>query len=1155
MKQEIFYNKTINKKELKSIVHSTFQSYGIIKATNLAESLKKNGFSFATQAGISISIEDLKVPPTKRTLFLKNNEQINLVYFYEKRGNINEIERFQKVIDTWHTTSEILKNQLVDFFKSVDPFNPVYMMAFSGARGNLSQVRQLVGMRGLMSDPKGQIIDLPIKANFREGLSITDYVISSYGARKGIVDTALRTADSGYLTRRLVDVAQHVIIRELDCKTKNGVRIRYDSTNNQVGRYLGRVLSRAVRNPVSGEIILKRNSVLTTPNLNKIDFVTDFVLRSPLICESSNSICQKCYGWNLSQGNLVELADAVGVIAAQSIGEPGTQLTMRTFHTGGVFTGESSNQIHSPVDGQILFPRDLKTSTSRTIYGEVILKALNNSEFYIFDSVKKTLQKHAIIPEMLLFVANKSFIKKGDVLAEFPLGNKRTTTQLKDIFATVSGEVQFQNIESDGKNTLMRNGLIWISKAEIYDISTAMVVKQPGMKVVKNNAIAQTKIVSPTGGMVKFSQKIKNHKNYIVTTPSIFLKQSLFRTIDNDLFLFGKNGSILTLELYNDSIIVSQRTNKFLFLKNYNFYSATINKIKEGRINSLSAILFSLSPLDVNSSILKKPNDDLPFEIENTIENQQWNNKIVYPGEKISDSINVLKLSYCQLEIIDKQKIQCTLLPLKQGIIPKPNNLLNQFLNSSTKASNVVISSFRGISNTRVVGKKSFLDVGLNFSFGNVTQFLTSDSRLRFLPLDSSGEKRLGFFNTYRLPSKIKSSQTQTNLISYSIRSNQIIEPYSIIARSNIISFDTIKIKNLKNSSKNPNRFLISTSKDYKEVPFLPITSRKFIVVGDKLQTNKLSDYSGYILPEQKKSNSQIRISSPFFVSQGTRLLIQHGSLIKSGESLCQLVYKRVISDDIVTGLPRIEQLLEGRLEKNPCGLIEQPGLIKNINNKLGIITVIEKKGISNYQLNSSMTRLFKKGELVFVAQPLDSRLINSHQVLKTYFQYYCAFYSIEKATKRSITAIQIIVLNLVQDVYRSQGIYISDKHVEIIVRQITSKVKISKSNNQTTFTVGEVVEFEQVLYINRTLRLTETPLIEYYPVLLGITKVSLMTESFISAASFQETTRILTQAAVEGKVEWLRGLKENVILGRLIPAGTGFKAFNSTSMLNIRLD
>ena len=229
------------------------------------------------------------------------------------------------------------------------------MMAFSGARGNLSQVRQLVGMRGLMSDPNGQIIDLPIKANFREGLSITDYVISSYGARKGIVDTALKTADSGYLTRRLVDVAQHVIIRELDCETKNGVRVLYDPDQNQDGRYFGRVLAKSVYNPVSGDLILERNTPLTLSKLRKINFKTPLILRSPLICEASNSICQKCYGWNLSQGKLVELADAVGVIAAQSIGEPGTQLTMRTFHTGGVFTGESSNQIYSAIDGQILF--------------------------------------------------------------------------------------------------------------------------------------------------------------------------------------------------------------------------------------------------------------------------------------------------------------------------------------------------------------------------------------------------------------------------------------------------------------------------------------------------------------------------------------------------------------------------------------------------------------------------------------------------------------------------------------------------------------------------------------------------------------------------------------------------------------------------------
>ena len=334
-----------------------------------------------------------------------------------------------------------------------------------------------------MSDPNGQIIDLPIKANFREGLSITDYVISSYGARKGIVDTALKTADSGYLTRRLVDVAQHVIIRELDCETKNGVRVLYDPDQNQDGRYFGRVLAKSVYNPVSGDLILERNTPLTLSKLRKINFKTPLILRSPLICEASNSICQKCYGWNLSQGKLVELADAVGVIAAQSIGEPGTQLTMRTFHTGGVFTGESSNQIYSAIDGQILFSSTLKTSTSRTIYGEIILKAINSSEFFIFDKSKKTLKKYIIKPEMLLFVNNKSFVKKGDVLAELPLTNKRTTTQLNDIFTPISGEVQFQNVTFDDKNTLTNNGLIWIAAGEIYDILPSMLIKKKKVKV------------------------------------------------------------------------------------------------------------------------------------------------------------------------------------------------------------------------------------------------------------------------------------------------------------------------------------------------------------------------------------------------------------------------------------------------------------------------------------------------------------------------------------------------------------------------------------------------------------------------------------------------------------------------------------------------
>ena len=242
-----FTNKVIDKKELKRLMAWAFSNYGTCRASYMADRLKELGFHYATRAGISLSVEDLRVPPTKSSLLNKTNESIKLTEEQYERGEITAIERFQRVIDTWNNASEELKTEVIRYFRETDPLNPIYIMAFSGARGNISQVRQLVGMRGLMSDPQGQIIDLPIKSNFREGLTVTEYIISSYGARKGLVDTALRTADSGYLTRRLVDVAQDIIIREIDCGTQRSIIIKDMVANNQIlipigNRLVGRVL-------------------------------------------------------------------------------------------------------------------------------------------------------------------------------------------------------------------------------------------------------------------------------------------------------------------------------------------------------------------------------------------------------------------------------------------------------------------------------------------------------------------------------------------------------------------------------------------------------------------------------------------------------------------------------------------------------------------------------------------------------------------------------------------------------------------------------------------------------------------------------------------------------------------------------------------------
>ena len=258
-------------------------------------------------------------------------------------GNITTVERFQKIIDIWNNANNVLKDDVLTYFRESDPLNPLYIMAFSGARGNISQVRQLVGMRGLMADPQGQIIDLPIQSNFREGLKVTEYIISSYGARKGLVDTALRTADSGYLTRRLVDVAQDIIVREEDCLTKEGLSLdELFNTYKTDASYEDRLIGRLLLNEIAIEnkgIYWPANMEIDSNVVEKIiKFnINDIKVRSPLTCNSLRSICRKCYGWHLSYSKIIDLGEAVGILAAQSIGEPGTQLTMRTFHTGGVF--------------------------------------------------------------------------------------------------------------------------------------------------------------------------------------------------------------------------------------------------------------------------------------------------------------------------------------------------------------------------------------------------------------------------------------------------------------------------------------------------------------------------------------------------------------------------------------------------------------------------------------------------------------------------------------------------------------------------------------------------------------------------------------------------------------------------------------------------
>ena len=333
-------DKGIGKKELGKIVAACVRRYGTDQTAMILDQIKRMGFRFATQSGTTIAVTDITVPQEKPVILEDAEKLVEQVEMQYRRGLITADERYQRFIDIWTKAKEDVSNAMLN---NLDRVNPVYMMAISGARGNVSQLSQLAGMRGLMTDPSGRIIDLPIKANFREGLTVLEFFISTHGARKGLADTALRTADSGYLTRRLVDVAQDVIIREDDCGTPEGLLVTPITEGGEVieplrERITGRTSVDDIVHPQTQEVIVQRNEEISEEIANTIEKagIDQVSIRSVLTCHARHGVCALCYGRNLATGRMVEVGEAVGIIAAQSIGEPGTQLTMRTFHTGGV---------------------------------------------------------------------------------------------------------------------------------------------------------------------------------------------------------------------------------------------------------------------------------------------------------------------------------------------------------------------------------------------------------------------------------------------------------------------------------------------------------------------------------------------------------------------------------------------------------------------------------------------------------------------------------------------------------------------------------------------------------------------------------------------------------------------------------------------------
>ncbi|MBY0403157.1 MAG: DNA-directed RNA polymerase subunit beta'' [Cyanobacteria bacterium] len=1234
-----FINKVVDKGELRRLLSRVYAEYGAAKTGTLANSLKDLGFKYATLAGITISIDDLVVPEAKKQLLKDAEAEIEYSTQRFLKGEITEVERYTKVIDTWSETTEKLTKMVVENFSRL---NPVYMMAFSGARGNISQVRQLVGMRGLMADAQGQIIDLPIKSNFREGLSVTEYIISSYGARKGLVDTALKTADSGYLTRRLVDVAQDVIIQMADCGTQNGVTMRAITEGETVMvPLIDRLISRtAAVNIVNsdGEVLVPAGDVIG-PNEAKIiasnPDIKDVLVRSGLTCESHFGICQKCYGWSLTTNKIVDVGEAIGIMAAQSIGEPGTQLTMRTFHTGGAFSGSYNRElIRAKSDGTLLTKST--TREMRTRHGDIVEVTTKDTVLEVELANGKKDSYNIPYNATVFFPDSGVKIKAGDVLAEFEPGAGRgdarrlTERAAKDINAAMSGEIFFEGFEADEKRdrqgnitrTANKSGTIWILAGDVYNLPAGSKhLVEDGIEIKAGEIIAETMVVSEHGGEVRLPaeltteeikigketvKKIIDGKELTIIIASIMpnnaelvqtKKEQLWKVSDQEDECYivkspkgttVENGSIVA-ELIDDTMTVPSsgeiryedlevdeqriltKSGKIFFIPEE---IHQVNKDISLKMPGMESGKF----VKAGTEILKDVSSRIDGILEIVEENDIVHEVIIRPGElfKVKDvsTLNVddgtvvdagtevapgiVTKERCMVTInfqmeetdddmdddddIDTAEYEFAEVLLRpvQEFEVSPRSVNIEF--SSTEDENISIVpitqlQFKDGDKIRQAEGAPLLRTSLVLQMKGYLSRLkgvseiqepgegSSDANLKIVVLENLTIRRESTSDVNRLQ-----AATQTQLL---VEDGQIIEKKTPVVKTQVLA-TTGGTVSLGSSSKEKEVRKVLLVTDHQE-NHVKVEGKVTVKVGEYLKADQIISDKQFKAPlsglvtKIDGFNIIIRTGRPYLISGGAQLQVENRTLTQRGDLIATLIFERQKTGDIVQGLPRVEELLEGRKPK-------ESAIIAPFDSKAEIVWeddspklyLTSENGREEVPVPVGANILVEDKDQVIAGQPITDGAINPHDILAVV----------------GVQAVRKYLVDEVQRVYRSQGVEIADKHIEIIVRQMSKKVRIDDGGD-TVLLSGELVDEKIVLEHNRLAQEQgHENLAVYHPVLLGITKASLNTDSFISAASFQETTRVLTEAAVEGKQDYLTGLKENVIIGRLIPAGTGFPHF-----------
>nr|YP_010250105.1 RNA polymerase beta'' subunit [Bistorta vivipara]QTV20438.1 RNA polymerase beta'' subunit [Bistorta vivipara] len=1307
----VFHNKVIDGIAMKRLISRLIDQFGMAYTSHILDQVKTLGFQQATATSISLGIDDLLTIPSKGCLVQDAEQQSLILEKHHHYGNIHAVEKLRQSIEIWYATSEHLRQEMNPNFRMTDPYNPVHMMSFSGARGNASQVHQLVGMRGLMSDPQGQMIDLPIQSNLREGLSLTEYIISCYGARKGVVDTAVRTSDAGYLTRRLVEVVQHIVVRRRDCGTIRGISVSPQNGTIPerifIQTLIGRVLAADIY--MGPRCIAARNQDVGIGLINRlITFrVQPISIRTPFTCRSTSWICRLCYGRSPTHGDLVELGEAVGIIAGQSIGEPGTQLTLRTFHTGGVFTGGTAEHVRAPSNGKIKFNEDLVHPT-RTRHGHPAF--LCYIDLAVTIESEDSIHNVNIPPKSFLLVQNAQYVESEQVIAEIRAGTSTLNFKekvRKHIYSDSEGEMHWSTdvdhapeFTYGNVHLLPKTSNLWILagrphkptvdprslhkdqdqtnahflSVEQRDISNSSVtnahtrhpfvssdlssnkgdrirdyselnrivrtgyynliypaknsdllakrrrdrftipfqpIQERGKELIPLSSIS---IEIPLNGSFRRNSILAYFddpryrrdssgitKYGTIEAHSIIKKEGLieyrgvkefrakyqmqvdrFFFIPEEVHILPRSSSIM---VRNNSIIgvdtqitlntrsrvgglvrVEKKKKKIelkIFSGNIHFPGKT-DKISRhrgilippgrGQTNSKGSknlknwiYIQRITPTKKRSFVLVRP--VVTYEITNGISlstlfpqdllqerdkvQLRVVNYILYgngkPVRGISDT-SIQLVRTCLVLNWDQDKKNSSMEEARASFVEvKTNSMIRNFLRIELVKSTVSYArkrndpsgsgllSYNGSDRMTPffsVYSKARLQQSFNQNHETVRTLLNRTKECQsFIILSSANCFRMGPFKGrkyYKEPDPIIPIRNSSGPFGAALQIANFDSFYHLITHNQILVTNYLQLDNLKQTFRVMKYYLIDENRkiynpdpvsniilnpfqlnwpclhhNYCEKASTKISLGQFLCENVCIAKKGPHPKAGQVLIVQVDS-IVIRAAKPYLATPGTTVHGHYGEIVYEGDTLVTFIYEKSRSGDITQGLPKVEQVLEVRSLES---------ISINLERRIGA-------------WNERITGILGLPWGFLIGAEL------------------------------TIVQSRIALVNKIQKVYRSQGVQIHNRHIEIIVRQITSKVLVSEDGMSNVFLPGELVG---LLRAERTGRALEEA-ISYRAVLLGITRASLNTQSFISEASFQETARVLAKAALRGRIDWLKGLKENVVLGGTIPVGTGFK-------------